>query len=550
MNVLTIALDAGLPKPLYEQIYEFIKEEIQRGGLPYQERLPSTRMLAAHLEVSRSTVALAYEQLLSEGYVESQPGRGYFVSSLEGLYCPPRQEENDAAWHAAKTGKTPGAGKVSDAGKAEEPGTWDYDFSPSGVDLGRFPHGIWRRISRNVLMEDDSYFFRLGEPAGEEDLRRAIAAYVHQARGVNCTAQQVVIGAGNDYLLMLLHAVLGQKRVYAMENPTYKKACEIFRTLGNRVVPVRTDEGGMDVASLAKSGASIAYVMPSHQYPLGIVMPAGRRRQLLNWAAEEEDRYVIEDDYDSEFRYRGRPIPALQGMDSNEKVIYIGTFSKSIAPAIRISFLVLPRSLMESYERRGKRFSSTVPRMEQRILTEFIKNGAYERHLNRMRALYKSRHDALLESLKQYPQLFRVSGEYAGTHLLAVLPEGISERQALNAAKQAGIRVYALSEYAISPEEDDRLSDAAILGKSNTPEVVIKSEETDISGDEAISGEKDIPQNTADPGEKGISKNTAVPGKTGAVLVLGYAHMDEESICRAVKKLAAVYQSMIEEDHS
>ena len=430
MNELTISLDAKASRPLYEQIYEYIRQEIQSGGLPCGERLPSTRGLAKYLEVSRSTVTLAYEQLLSEGYIDNQPGSGYFGNDLEGLYRLP-QEESFAQKHSEE--------------RAEK---WRYDFSPSGVDLGSFPHNTWRKISKNILMQDNKDFFLLGAPEGEEELRRTIAAYVRQARGVRCQPEQIIIGAGNDYLLMLLNAVLGEC-TYALENPTYKKAYDIFQTLGRQVTAVETDEYGMRVESLAVSGAQAAYVMPSHQFPLGIVMPVGRRRQLLNWAAEKEGRYVIEDDYDSEFRYKGKPIPALQGLDENGKVIYIGTFSKSIAPAIRISFLVLPPELMERYRARGRRFSSTVPRMDQKILAEFIKSGAYERHLNRMRALYRTRHDALLEALKEFPEIFHISGEYAGTHLLVTLPERISERTAVEAARERGVRVYGLSAYCV-----------------------------------------------------------------------------------------------------
>lgn len=466
MNELTISLEAFAARPLYEQIYEYIKQEIQNGGLPCRERLPSTRKLARYLEVSRSTVTLAYEQLLSEGYIDNQPGSGYFVNDLEGLYSLPREE--------AFRGQP----------EKERTESWQYDFSPSGVDLSSFPHNTWRRISKNLLMQDDQSFFLLGAPEGEEELRRTIAAYVRQARGVRCQPQQIIIGAGNDYLLMLLNAILGEQ-TYALENPTYKKAYDIFQTLGQRVVAVETDEYGMRVETLAGSGASIAYVMPSHQYPLGIVMPVGRRRQLLNWAAEKDGRYVIEDDYDSEFRYKGKPIPALQGLDGNGRVIYIGTFSKSIAPAIRISFLILPQELMERYRTRGQRFSSTVSRMDQKILAEFIRSGAYERHLNRMRSVYKSRHDALLEALKEFPEIFRVSGEYAGTHLLVTLPEGIRECDAVNAAKQHGVRVYGLSSYCIAQH---------------------------------------------------------VPGET--TLILGYANMHEDEIHRAVERLGEIYEKL------
>ncbi|MDO4345347.1 MAG: PLP-dependent aminotransferase family protein [Eubacteriales bacterium] len=453
MNELTIRLDAHASMPLYEQIYEHIKKEIQNGGLPCHERLPSTRKLSVFLEVSRSTVTLAYEQLLSEGYIENQPGRGYFVNDLEGLY------------------QINGGGGEIQKIPEKRPRQFQYDFSPSGVDLNSFPHNAWRKISRELLMENNQEFFRLGPPEGEEELRRTIANYVHQARGVQCRPNQVIIGAGNDYLLMLLDAVLGEKKVYALENPTYKKAYDIFRTLGNQVKTVEMDAYGMKVEDLEESKASIAYVMPSHQYPLGIVMPAGRRLQLLKWASKSEERFVIEDDYDSEFRYKGKPIPALQGFDTEGKVIYLGTFSKSIAPAIRISFLILPERLLERYRERGRRFSSTVSRMDQKILARFIQDGYYERHLNRMRSVYKGRHDVLLESLKPYHDLVRISGEYAGTHILLKLPEGMEEKRIIERAAEKGVGVYGLSAYYVQGQPSGA---TLILGYANLEESRIR----------------------------------------------------------------------------
>lgn len=455
---LTIRLETDAFRPLYEQIYEYIKEEIQNGGLPCHERLPSTRKLAKYLEISRSTVTLAYEQLLSEGYIENRPGSGFYVRSLEGLYHLPKGE----------TMQMPDAGERTEDGHAGI----DYDFSPSGVDLSSFPHNAWRKISRGLLMENNEAFYRLGETVGERELRETIAAYLRQARGVNCTARQIVIGAGNDYLLMLLDAVLGKGHIYAIENPSYRKAYNIWRILDREIRTVKTDSHGMCVEALSDSGADIAYVMPSHQFPLGTVMPAGRRMQLLNWAAQKEGRYIIEDDYDSEFRYRGRPVPALKGMDTNEKVIYIGTFSKSIAPAIRISFLVLPESLMEMFEKRGVYFSSTVSRMDQKILASFIRDGYYERHLNRMRAIYKSRHDALLEALKPLQKIAQISGEYAGTHVLLTLKNGLTEAEAMERAKQKGVRVYGLSAYDL--REKKKEWSTLILGYANMDEEKIR----------------------------------------------------------------------------
>ena len=454
MPDLTIHLEGNSSRPLYEQIYDYIKEEIQNGGLPCCQRLPSTRKLAKNLEISRSTVTLAYEQLLSEGYIENRPGSGFYIKNLEGLYRLPK-------------GST-----LQITEKECEKQSWKYDFSPDGVDLSSFPYNVWRKISRGLLMENNEALYRLGEAAGGVELRETIASYLYQARGVKCVPQQIVVGAGNDYLLMLLDAVFGQKHIYALEEVSYRKPYHIWQALGREVRTVDTDAQGMNVESLAKSGADIAYVMPSHHYPLGTVMSAGRRRQLLNWAAQEEGRYIIEDDYDSEFRYRGRPVPALKGMDSNEKVIYIGTFSKSLAPSIRISFLVLPESLRQIFEKRGSCFSSTVSRMDQKILTAFIREGYYERHLNRMRAIYKNRHDILLESLRPLAGIVKISGEYAGTHLLLNLKDHFTEEEAIRRAKEKGVRVYGLSSYYLGKEK--RELSTLILGYANMDEEHIR----------------------------------------------------------------------------
>ena len=302
MYELTISLDTKRNIPLYEQIYDYIKQEIQQGKIQSGERLPSTRALSRHLEVSRSTIELAYEQLLSEGYVETQPYRGFFISQIDGLYRLEYQEEQQEI-------------KVE-----EEKDQYKYDFSPNGVDLNSFPYNIWRKLSRECLQDDRSELFRLGNPQGEEGVRNAICSYLHQARGVNCRPEQIIVGAGNDYLLMLLTAILGNERKVALENPTYTQAYRLFDRFSYQVCTVDMDEKGMRVDRLQESGAQIAFVMPSHQFPLGTVMPISRRMEILRWAEEEEGRYIIEDDYDSEFRYKGKPIPALQGYDRSGKV--------------------------------------------------------------------------------------------------------------------------------------------------------------------------------------------------------------------------------------
>lgn len=471
MNELTISLDAKSKTPLYEQIYLYIKNEIQTGQIRSGDKLPSTRSLCRYLEVSRSTVELAYEQLMSEGYVEAEPCRGFFATDVEGLYQLKRPVT------------IPRDGDITKCKKCS------YDFTPNGVDLNSFPYNVWRKLSRESLLDDRAELFRLGNPQGEYGLRSAICSYLHQARGVNCDPEQVIIGAGNDYLLMLLATVMGREHKIAFENPTYRQAYRLFENLSFPICTVDMDSRGMSVAKLEASGADIAFVMPSHQYPLGIVMPIKRRLELLRWAGRQEGRYIIEDDYDSEFRYKGKPIPALQGYDSQEKVIYIGTFSKAIAPAIRMSYLVLPQPLLKCYQERSRFLNSTVSKVDQLILQKFIEDGYFERHLNKMRALYKSRHDTLLSCLKgmlcrketdgfqgtrteagpkEKAERFRISGEHAGVHLLLHVLNGMQEEELIRRAERRGVKVYGLSEYDVEPRPDAPA--AILLGYANMSE--------------------------------------------------------------------------------
>lgn len=456
MNDLIISLDTKALEPLYEQICDYFRQEIQEGRLAAGMRLPSSRALAGNLMVSRSTVDLAYDQLVSEGYIEAVPCKGYYVCDVEGIYY--------------KTSAR--AACLETEEKKKE--TFLYDFAPNGIAPGGFPHSTWRKLSKRVLTDDREELFSLGNPCGELSLRRAIAEYLYRARGVHCTPEQILVGAGNDYLLMLLCTILGRDRKVAMENPTYKSAWHDFRHMGYALAEVGQDELGMDVTELEKTDADVAYVMPSHQFPMGTVMPLKRRLALLKWASEGE-RYIIEDDYDSEFRYKGKPIPALQGIDGKDRVIYLGTFSKSIAPSIRISYMVLPGELMGKYLAAGGAFSVTVSRADQRILELFLREGHYERHLNRMRRIYKTKHDILLQKLRDMTTICRYSGENAGVHLLLHLINGISEREAVARAKEAGIKVYGLSEFFTEPGPEGKYRDTVLVGYATIEDDVIST---------------------------------------------------------------------------
>lgn len=450
MYDMTFELQAGTKKCLYEQIYEHIRDEIKEGKLLHGEKLPSTRALAEYLQVARSTVEYAYEQLLSEGYIESVPYKGYFVCKLEGLI----QFRRECA-------QTPETGKEAAVWDAKE---YDYSFSPNGIDMSAFPYSVWKKINRNILNDDNEDLFLLGFSQGEEGLRKSIARYLHASRGVTCSPEQIIIGAGNDYLLLLLEKVLGRHVRIAMESPTYKRAWQIFHSFAYDIVTVGMDAYGMRIQELEQSGATAAYVMPSHQYPTGVVMPIGRRSELLKWAGQAPERYIIEDDYDSEFRYKGKPIPALLASDREDKVIYIGTFSKAIAPAIRISYMVLPNPLLQKFQETCSFYSSTVSRIDQTVLQQFIDGGYFERYLNKMRKIYKAKHDYMLEQLKPFLRRFKLSGENAGLHILLTDKRKEEEAVLLQKAKEQGVRVYGLSEGQIGKLSADWLSGTVILG--------------------------------------------------------------------------------------
>ena len=428
--MLIVALDASRKEPLYEQIYNSIKEEIVTGALPFGARLPSARRLAKHLDVSRNTVDTAYAQLCAEGYIESKPKRGFFVCQVEELaelHIPVKIEDEE-----------------EEIKKEEVP----YDFSPVGVDMTQFPYHIWRKLLKEIMINDNSELFQKGNFQGDLELRKAIMYYLRQSRGVHVHTSQIVVAAGMENLSFLIHQILGEKVSIGIENPVYKNAYAILKELNFKIHPITMDESGMCVEQLEQTDANLAYVTPAHQYPTGVIMPVGRRSQLLRWAKKDPDRYIIEDDYDSEFRYQGKPIPAMQGLDDGENVIYTGTFSKAIAPAIRVCYMVLPQKLVKQYQKIGRTFSCAVSRIDQKVLTMFLTEGHFERHLNRMRNIYKEKHDQLIISLKKLDSKIKIYGHGAGAHIIVSFPVN-DPYKFQKELKQRGVMIYPLSWYYI-----------------------------------------------------------------------------------------------------
>ena len=444
---------------LYEYVYQQIRDDIVAGRIAAGEHLPSKRAFASHLGISVITIENAYSQLLAEGYICSKPRRGYYACEL-----PDAPVLASAAEGIDRDDASVGPSAYDVNGQVER-----FDaLSPSALEAAR----LWQSALRATLAsEDEREIFSTAPAQGTARLRRAIAHHLRGTRGMNVDPDNIVIGAGAQLLDTMLVQLLGADKVYAVEDPGYLRLTRIYQVMGCEVRHVPLDAEGVDLSALQKTGTDVLHLMPSHQYPTGIVMPLKRRLELLRWANEKEGRFIIEDDYDSEFRYKGKPIPALQGYDSDEKVIYLGTFSKSIAPAIRLSYMVLPVPLLKKYRENYRFINSTVSKVDQLIVQKFIEEGYYERHLNKTRALYKNRHDVLIEALKPLLGRCRISGEHAGVHLLLNFKDGTSEEFLIRKAKEAGVRVYGMSQYRIETTEEPA---TILLGYANMSEEDIK----------------------------------------------------------------------------
>lgn len=420
--------------PLYEQLYDAIAGDIRSGELKAGDRLPGKRSMAARLGVSVNTVDGAYQQLAAEGFIESRPRSGFVVLEYER---PLRR----AAAPAKQT--TPAA--------AEH---YDFDLTTGGVDTALFPFRQWGRIQKELLYGQPE-LLRHGHPQGDENLREAIAGYLRQYRGVECAADQLVVGAGTEYLVGQLARLLQGSRA-AVENPGYRRAGAVLHVGGIPCTPVDIDSGGLSLTGLAESGANLCYITPSHHFPTGVTMPAPRRAQLVKWAMAAPDRYIIEDDYDSEFRYDIRPLPSLQGMAGPDgPVIYLTTFTQSLAPSIRIACMVLPRGLLERYRAMYTAYSCPVGRFEQQTLCRFITEGHFARHLARMRLSYKGRMEALAEALESCfgRESITLSGRHTGLHLLLTLPDGPGEEAMVAQAAAAGVKLRGLASYYMARAE-------------------------------------------------------------------------------------------------
>ncbi len=426
---------------LYHYLYQCIKKDIVSENVLAEEQLPSKRNLAQNLGISVVTVENAYAQLLAEGYIYSLPKKGFFVVDINA--AANAQVHRNRKKPRTRRLRT----ELTDESEHVNP-KYIADFASNGADIEAFPFTTWAKITREVLCERQNDLLQVSPGMGSLELRRAIARMLREFRNIQVSPEQIVIGAGTDYLYGLLVQLLGFDKCYGVEDPGWSKISKLYSQYGVKVshIPVVAKSF---VDSVKKSDVDVVHISPAHHFPTGMVMPVGERYRLLSWAAESPNRYIVEDDYDSEFRMTGKPIPALQNIDVTEKVIYLNTFSKTMTSAIRLSYMVLPPHLTEKFHNKLSFYSCTVSNLDQYVMAKFIDLGYYETHINRMRNLYRAKRDMLLSAIRKskLSNVARIYEEDAGLHFILEVDTKCSDIEFCNRARFRGVNIRALSEY-------------------------------------------------------------------------------------------------------
>ena len=504
--MLTYDLRSRGTSSLYEFLYQSIREDIARGRIPCGTKLPSKRNLAQHLDIGVATVTAAYDQLITEGFVRTEQRRGYFVEDVSEFRCKtvtPQVKDSssedgtsvgaecgaqdaaagvfaahgaqDARFDDASAGRNSrhrgtarsSADTASDTPAAETPHAIErardpeyfVDLKANRTSVSLFPATVWGRYMREALSLPSDNLLRSIPFNGLPELRRAIASYLRRTRGMDVSPDCIIIGAGSEYLYGRLLQMLGPTTTFAMENPGYRKFAAISKAFGNPWRPVPIDESGLLVDELEESGADVVHVSPANHFPTGIVMPIKRRLELFEWANRARKRYIIEDDYDSEFRYSGRLIMPLFADDASDKVIYLNAFSKTMVPSLRISYMVLPPKLLARYVDTMSFYSCTVSSFEQYALARFIDEGHLERHINRTRNFYRRQREAVLREIAQSPlaKISHVEERNAGTHFLLYVRTSLTHDQVRQRGAEQGLNISLFNDYLL--RDSDGLSE-------------------------------------------------------------------------------------------
>lgn len=433
MEMLMFNINRNINVPIYKQLYENIKKNIINNVLQHDEKLPSKRQLSHYLSVSQTTIEHAYQLLADEGYIYSKNRSGFYINDIVNLPVTYKTKLTNDTQH--------------------QPRHFKYSFKLGAVDQSHFPNGLFRKYAKEAFDEAQLYMLDSGHKQGDYRLRKEIRNYIFHSRGVNASPDQIIVGSSTEQLLSIITDTIASA-TYMIEDPLYKQVRDLLKRKHIPFEFISVRKNGIDIEEINKANKDIVYITPSHQFPTGVIMDLKRRTQLIKWASEKPSRYIIEDDYDSEFRYSGKPIPALQSIDNTDSVIYVSTFSKSISPSIRVAYAVLPKKLLKQYQEKSNIEGGTVPRHTQFILSRFMEEGHFERHLNRMRKIYRHKRNTIINELHKYPNHFTVSGELTGMHFILTVRNGLTLDECIKRAEECSIDIKPLSHYRFKKGDD------------------------------------------------------------------------------------------------
>lgn len=432
-------LDTDVNTPLYVQLYKYIRNEILNERISKNEKLPSIRQLATSLDISKTTIENAYQQLLVEGYLYSLPQKGYYASSFDKNFVTSKKDKSSLVIEK----------KVVKSYK--------YDFKNEYVEENNFDFNLWRKYINRVLSYDYKKLYTVTDVQGELELRDEIVKYVRRSRGVWADTDRVIIGGGVQYLLNILSTLMKKIDINecAFEDPGFNRAKNIFMHNSFNIIPIPVTENGIDLDVLKKSNCKLCYVSPSHQFPTGTVMSVNQRIKLLKWATENNG-YIIEDDYNSELRYSGKPIPSMQSFDKNENVIYLGSFSTILVPSIRISYMILPEKISKLYNESKNRYIQTTSKTEQLALALFMKEGLFEKHIRRLKKNYAKKNQVLIQAIKKYMgDKVEIGGIDSGLHMVLNINTNLTEEEIIKKAMENQVLLAGISEYTIAKRLND-----------------------------------------------------------------------------------------------
>ncbi|MRJ46380.1 PLP-dependent aminotransferase family protein [Fundicoccus ignavus] len=443
--------------PLYLQIYKQLKDAIQNGKLTTGQKLMSKRQMAKLNGVSQNTVLNAYDQLLTEGYILAIERSGYFVADVKYLF---QSEPTEDSLNITKDCSLP----IIQT-------SYRYNFTESIPDQSLYPFKSFKKIYQDLLNTHTEDLLFQTHPQGLFELRYTLQKYLNNSRGIPCQANQIILGPSSQYLIQLVTQLLPAIKHIGTESPGYLGASQLLKGLGYTIHPIPLDELGLKPEALLTSPAQLLYLTPNHQFPTGNIMPLERRRAILEWAFQSENHYIIEDDYDSEFKYSGIPIPPLKQLDKQNKVIYMGSFSRIISPGTRISYMVLPPNLLTLYRSILSNLTSSLNTLNQWAIYKFMASGQFDSHLNRSRSFYKRKREKLIKSILVNDSNADILGEEAGLYILLIPSKPYHEKQFKQLCQLEGIKITMLSDYMLDQQYPQ--GKALFLSFSSIPETEI-----------------------------------------------------------------------------